>query len=283
MRIETFELALPVRQGVPAHDRVLRGRLRVPDVALPAPWMLLVPGYLASMDWAFVPWLERSLNDVGLATLALTLSGSGFAQDPTTVTERIAFEHNTYAQEIEDVGVAADWAATRPELDQGRACIWGHSRGSAMALVHAAERGGYRAWCGWASVGRVGRYDPHRIVEWREKGRLPVATADGQRFHLAQDLLHDFTAGAARYDLVVAAKRFRGRALFVHGARDRSVSVEEARACLPRFEGRAELVEVPATGHNFGARHPVDEPRPPLRTALEATAAFCSNTFRVPG
>ena len=65
----------------------------------------------------------------------------------------------------------------------------------------------------------------------------------------------------------------------MHGAHDRSVSVEEARACLPRFEGRAELVEVPATGHNFGARHPVEEPGPALRTALEATAGFCATTL----
>ena len=279
---ETFALELPVRPGLPPHVRTLRGRLRAPAGSRPAPYVLLVPGYLASMDWAFVPWLERTLNEAGLGTLALTLSGSGFANDPSRVTEKVAFEHNTYAQELEDVSIAKHWAERRADLDQARAGILGHSRGSAMSLIHAAEHGGYRAWCGWATVGSVGRYDPHRIVEWKARGRLPVSTAGGQRFELARDLLHDFTENAARYDLVDAAQRFRGQGLLVHGEKDRSVTVEEARACVPRFGGRARLVEIEGTGHNFGARHPVGAPRPALAAALGATAEYFAEVL-LPG
>ena len=103
---------------------------------------------------------------------------------------------------------------------------------------------------------------------------MPVQTAGGQRFELARDLLDDFSTRAEDYDLVRAARSYRGNALLVHGTRDRSVPVEEAREVVGRFAERGRLIEIEATGHNFGARHPTAEPGPALQRALEATGEF---------
>ncbi len=275
-----FEIELPVRAGLPPHRRVLRGNLAVPGRAECPPVVTLVPGYLASLNWAFLPWLAAELEGRGVATLALTLSGSGFAEDAGQVTERIAFEHNTYAQELEDLAAAAEWLSGRSEVDRSRQGIFGHSRGSAMALVHAARAGKFQALCTWSTVASVGRYDPDRIELWRREGRLPVQTAGGQRFELAPDLLEDFTTNAADYDLERAAGRFAGTALLVHGSRDRSVPVSEAREVVRRFGDRGSLVEIEATGHNFGSRHPGQEPGPALARALEVTSQFFARELR---
>ena len=273
-REHALEIELPVRAGLPPHRRVLRGNLTLPEQVERPPVVTLVPGYLASANWAFLPRLTAELRGRGLATLALTLSGSGFAEDAGQVTERIAFEHNTYAQELEDLAAASEWLSKRSEVDGSRQGIFGHSRGSAMALLHAAETGRFQALCTWSTVGSVGRYDPDRIELWRREGRLPVQTAGGQRFELAPDLLEDFTKNAAKYDLERAADRFAGTVLLVHGSRDRSVPVQEAREVVGRFGDRGSLVEIEATGHNFGARHPGREPGPALARALEVTSQY---------
>jgi len=252
------------------------------DGASPRPWVLLVHGYLASMDWGFLPWLERELLSRDLGVVAVTLSGSGFEDDPARVTHTEAFARNTYAGELADLAAVHAWLrAERPAgFDLERAGAWGHSRGSAMALVHASEVGGYSALCTWASVGSVGRYDPHRIVEWQANGYLTVETARGQKLRLERDLYDDFTGDAARYDLARRAADWRAPALLVHGERDRSVPVAEAREHAGRFGGPAARVHVVGgAGHNFGTRHPCERPGPALAEALAVTGDFFESTL----
>lgn len=241
------------------------------------PWVMLVHGYLASMDWGFLPWIERELVSRGLGVVAVTLSGAGFEEDPTRVTHLEAFARDTYARELADLAAVRDWleserpAGLNPEL----AGIWGHSRGSAMALVHASEVGGYSALCTWATVGSVGRYDPHRLVEWQANGFLTVETARGQKLRLERDLYRDFTENAERYNLARLAREWVAPTLLVHGERDRSVPLEEAAQHAREFGSpSAVLHSVGGTGHNFSTRHPCEAPGPALRAALEATGRF---------
>lgn len=247
------------------------------DRSNPRPWVLLIHGYLASMDWGFLPWLERELLKLELGVVAVTLSGSGFEDDASRVTHTEAFARNTYAGELADLAAVHAWlqAECPAGLALERAGIWGHSRGSAMALVHASEVGGYSALCTWASVGSVGRYDPHRIVEWQANGFLTVETARGQRLRLERDLYDDFTHNVARYDLARRAADWQAPTLLVHGERDRSVRVAEAEEHASRFGAAGARVHVVGgTGHNFGTRHPCERPGPALTEALGVTADF---------
>lgn len=277
------ELTLPPRAVGVTTDRRVRARVRVP--AESAPYVLMVPGYLASMDWAFIPALEQGLNVAGLATAVVTVSGSGFGEDSSAVTELEAFGHDTYEQQLEDLAALDGHlgAGEVPGLDLERRAIWGHSRGSAMALLHAAETGGYRALCTWATVARVGRYDPHRITEWESQGYIEIPTASGQRLRLYDDIYRDYTENAERYDLDEASVRFGGPALFVHGMRDRAVAPAEAQSFAERFGddgfggplgAGARFFGVDDVGHNFGTRHPLRDVGPGLASAIEASVNF---------
>ncbi len=286
---QRVELSLPARPGMGEHDRLVRARVRVP--AESAPYVLMVPGYLASMDWAFIPALEQGFNAAGLATVVVTVSGSGFGANSSEVTELEAFGHDTYEQQLEDLAAIGEHLGQGhvPGLDQERRAIWGHSRGSAMALLHAAETGGYRALCTWATVARVGRYDPHRITEWETQGFIQIPTAGGQRLKLYDDIYRDYTENAERYDLDAASVRFGGPALFVHGMRDRAVPPAEAQSFAERFGddgfggpngAGARFFGVDDVGHNFGARHPLKDVGPGLASAIEASANFLVSELR---
>ena len=280
-RPQSFELDLAPRPGTPIVRRVIRGRVLLPDDgASPAPYVVLAHGYLAFMDWAFLPALADALVERGLAVVAFNMSGGGVGPELDDFTDPLGFAHNTYEQELEDLAAVAEAArdGRLGPLDTDRAGIWGHSRGAAMSVLHAARRaaagdGAYRALCTWASVASVGRYDPDRIEEWHREGALWVTLADGRRLRLERDLLDEFEPRPPALDVEVAASSLDIPTLLVHGARDRSVPESEARGLVGVYPaGRAQLHVVDGAGHNFGARHPLRETRPPLREALSVTA-----------
>ncbi|MEO0649934.1 MAG: hypothetical protein AAFZ65_04575 [Planctomycetota bacterium] len=284
-----FELDLPVRPGVPVQRRVVRGRVLIPDSG-PGPWpyVVLVHGYLAFMDWAFIPALAERLRGVGIAAVALNLSGAGIGPDLADFTDPVGFAHNTYEQELEDLAAVADAieGGELGPLDLDAGGLWGHSRGSAMAVLHADRRQSgpgpaYRSIATWASAARVGRYESARLEEWRAHGYLWVQLADGRRLRLERDLLDDFESRPERLDVLQAAGRLDLPVLLLQGERDRNVLEAEARELERAYpEGRATVQVIEGAGHNFAARHPLTEVRPPLEAALSVTAEHFARTLR---
>ncbi|MEZ5977506.1 MAG: prolyl oligopeptidase family serine peptidase [Planctomycetota bacterium] len=274
---QSFELEV----GAPS--RRLRGRVvgAAPESRPSHPVVVLVHGYLASMDWGFFPAIARVLVERGIATVAFDLTGGGVSgARPGELDDELGFSRNTYAQELEDLAAITEFVRSGAVLgvDPRRAGILGHSRGAAMALVHAAESGAYRALCSWSGGSRVARYEPHRLEEWQRDGSLRVPLGDGRTWRLERDLYRDFERNRTRYDLVRAGARFAGAWRFVHGERDRAVPEAEVRAFVEQLERagreRPELAVVPAAGHNFGGAGRVERVGRPLREALDATASF---------
>ncbi|MHC4263884.1 MAG: alpha/beta hydrolase family protein [Planctomycetota bacterium] len=279
----SFELELPVRAGVPTTRRVVRGRVHGASLdGTPRAGVMLVHGYLAFMDWAFLPALTERLVAAGFAVVTFNLSGSGVGPELDDFTDPVGFAHNTYEQELEDVDAVTRALADGRlgAIDTCRVGLWGHSRGSAMAVLHAArelDRGEkglrYRALCTWASAAYVGRYEPQRLEEWRRNGHLWVQLADGRRLRLERDLLDDFESRPTRLDVLAAAARLDVPVQLLQGERDRSVLESEAAELIDAYpEGRAKLEIVPSAGHNFGARHPLEKIPPQLETALAVTS-----------
>lgn len=283
--VESFEIELAVRAGVPCERRVIRGRVHGLDPAgRPRPFVLLAHGYLTFMDWGFHPPLVESLVTSGIVAVSFNFSGSGVGPELDDFTDPTGFAHNTYEQELEDLDAVADRAfgGDLGPLDPAGAGLWGHSRGSAMAVLHAARRRrrgapGYRALCTWASAAHVGRYDPERLEQWRRDGHLWVQLADGRRLRLERDLLEDFGDRPARLDVLAAAAELDVPTLLVQGERDRAVSAAEVERLLAAYPpGRARSEVIAGAGHNFAAKHPLREVRPPLAEALRLTRAHFS-------
>lgn len=286
---QSFELELPHARRRDGERPVVRGRVvyAAPDGSAPRAHVVAIHGYLTSMNWGFFPVLAEALAERGIATVLFDLSGGGVRgtdpDRPWALDDEIGFATNTYAQELDDVAAVTELVRSGcvPGVDPARAALFGHSRGAAMALVHASEVGGYRAVVGWSAGGHVGRYDPERLVEWADNGVLEVRLGDGRLWKLERDLFHDFTEHAGRYDLQAAARRFDGPLLIVNGARDRATTQDEARAFVGAIESTrvapTTLHMVEGAGHNFGARAGTwrqREPRSMLREALDVTLDF---------
>jgi dipeptidyl aminopeptidase/acylaminoacyl peptidase len=259
-------------------ERVVRGRLVLPrERARPLPHVLVVHGFKGFMDWGFFPPLQAALARAGLAALAFNLSGSGVGEDPERMDDDEGFERNTHSRELEDLArvraLVLDGAFA--ELDPSRAAILGHSRGGALALLHAAEDGGYRAVVTWAAVADLDRYDEPTRALWRAAGRLAVPNArTGQIHRLGLGLLEDLERNRARLDVLAACRRLKAPCLLVHGGADESVPSSELGRLAGALGERARTLLVPGAGHTFEVGHPWNGPSPEWSAALEASLAW---------
>jgi dienelactone hydrolase len=275
--VHPFELRLaPVGEGA-GPERVIRGRV----TARPGrrrPYVLLIHGHRGFMDWAFFPELARRIADAGFASVAVNLSGSGIGPDLATFTEREAFARNTYTQELDDLEHvraridAEDLGAPSAALDPARGALYGHSRGGGMGLLHAADRGDYRALCLWAPMHRVALFGEESRRAFAERGHILSPLAWAQPLRLDRTILDDAERNARRLDIQAAAARVSAPTLLVYGSRDRLLSGGGAAALERAFTpGVARRRVVEGGGHALGARHPLRDVPTPLEEGLTAT------------
>lgn len=243
-------------------DRRVHGRIDAPSASGPHPVLICLHGFRAHMDWGFFPDFARRAAEAGMCVVRFSFSGSGVRPGEDKITDLEAFAHDTYGKQLEDLETvhAALDAGAFPEADATRWSILGHSRGSGIGLIHAAERGNARAFIGWAQITTPGSWSDETKARWRANGfhRVPHGRAGGA-LELATDLLDDLERQAARFDLYARAAELRCPALLVHGDRDIAISAEEGRSiydALPSAARRFVLIE--RTGHTFGVRHPMD-------------------------
>ena len=145
-----------------------------------------------------------------------------------------------------------------------------------MALVHAAERGDYRALVTWAAIPDIERFDAATVEAWRERGYIMIPNARTGRDHrIDLDMLLDAERNRDRLDIRAACGRLRTPALLVHGSADEAVEPAALDVLVQSFApGTAESLMIEGTGHTLGAVHPLAGVPPTLRRGLDATCAF---------
>jgi uncharacterized protein len=110
---------------------VLRGRLFVPDVGLPAPVVVMGHGFSATIDGMVADDYARVFRDAGIAALLFDHLGFGRSDGEPRL------EINAWLQ-VHGYLDAVDALADLPEVDAARAGLWGDSMSGAVALVAAA-------------------------------------------------------------------------------------------------------------------------------------------------
>lgn len=253
--------------------------------------VLVVHGFKGFKDWGFFPFLCDRMADAGLAALRVNLSGCGIRGGGDRFDDPVAFERQTIESDLRDVAEACRFLRGRMR-GAGTAPIplglFGHSRGGAAALIHAAEDRSIASLATWSSIAGWDRYGPEAVAAWKRGESVPVANArTGQILPLGAGFWNDLEANRNRYDLIARAAELDRPWLIVHGDQDETVPVEEARelhraARGPASGGRVRLHEVHGAGHTFGAVHPFEGAPPPLLEATRETVEWFRGTLRSP-
>ncbi|MBI5432585.1 MAG: alpha/beta fold hydrolase [Planctomycetes bacterium] len=268
-----FRLTYPDEPG-----RSVRGVVVLPASAVkPVPFVLIVHGFMGFMDWGFFPLLAERLVARGLAAIRFDLSGSGVGDDSVDFSAPEALERDTPSRSLEDIArVRAFCEREVPELDARRVGLVGHSRGGALALLHAAERPDTLAVVTWNSLASFARWDEATVRAWRRDRFLSIANGrTKQVFRLSTALLDDLAFHGARLDPVARCLGLAVPTLLVCGEADETVA-PNASTELADSLADARLERIAGAGHTFGARHPFGEPEPELERALQRTEEFLS-------
>jgi pimeloyl-ACP methyl ester carboxylesterase len=253
--------------------RVIRGEVRL--APQPRGSVVFVHGFKGFARFAFFPWLADQLVANGFTALTFNFSGSGIGEDLETFTDLDGFAENSYTRELQDLArVLAEserrgW--TGPQIG-----LFGHSRGGAVALLHAARDARVRALVTWSSIASVVRWNEHQIAEWRARGYQEVPnTRTGQIFRVSTTLLDETEEHhLGRLNLRLAASTLLCPWLIVHGDADETVPFSEGEQLQTASDGRAELVRVTGGTHTFNVAHGMTAASPQLQAAAEPTLRF---------
>ena len=267
--IRRDSFAFPTEEGL-----VIRGDALLPPGATTA--VVLCHGFKGFGRWAFLPYLAEKIADAGMHAITFDFSGSGVGPDRETFSESAAFERNTYTKEIRDLAQVEREAHAHGWLGE-RYGLFGHSRGGAVALIHATRSTHVGALVTWSSIAVLGRWPAHEIPGWRERGYLEVKNGRaGPALRLGTGVLEEIDRlGRTELDVLAAAGRLTVPWLIVHGTKDELVPVDDAhRLHDAATRSRAELLLVDGADHTFGARHPLGVPSVALTEAARDTVAF---------
>lgn len=257
--------------------------VRTGDRAHPRPAVLVLHGFKGFKDWGMFPPLAERLARAGLTAVSFNVSGSG-VDDAGEFAFPERFARATYTGDLGDIATVVNASAGgalgfAPPSSIG---FLGHSRGGGLGVLAAAADPRIGALVTWAAISDVHRYSREDIAAWRALGHMDVVNSrTGQVLPILTDVLDDVQRnGAGSLDIQGAAARLRAPWLIVHGERDPTVDVKEARALLAASGGRAELEIVPGAGHTFDTVHPWQGPTPGFTEAANASLAWFGRHLR---
>jgi alpha-beta hydrolase superfamily lysophospholipase len=238
--------------------------------------VLICHGFKGFAQWAFFPYLAKSLAQNGLTAVTFDFSGSGIGSDRESFTQLEAFSGNTFSREQDDIENVVDYAR-RKKILNGNFGLFGHSRGGGMAIIYAAAQDSdVNSLVTWASIGRTNWWTPEEAIIWRKRGYAEITNSrTGQVLRLGTELLDDVELhGETKLNIAKAAAKIKVPWLIVHGTADETVPSGEAVRLHELSPNVSTLRLIEGSNHGFEAKHPLNEIPAALKTVVQETVKF---------
>ena len=234
--------------------------------------VIVVHGFKGFKDWGFFPWLTDRLCHHGMHVVRFNMSRSGIGENPETFERLDLFAGDTYSTQILDLLTVVHHAQEQfPGLP---IFLLGHSRGGGVALLAAEDVPNLEGVITWSAIARADRWDEPTKKKWRADGFMDVENArTKQMMRMSPSILDDYDANRERLSILDAAERLRVPLFVLHGARDESVPVAEAREIASRANDVSLLVLENAS-HTYNAIHPLVHVPKELSMAAVLSAHF---------
>lgn len=249
------------------------------------PAVILCHGSRGYKDWGFLPFLAARIAAEGLPAVTFSFTDSGISGRSGAFDEPERYRKGTYGSELEDLRRVADWVALRHAEADGaapRLGIAGHSRGGAIAILHAAGDPRVRCLASLAAPSRIGVWPDRYFEAWRRGD--PVTVRDFRtrsELRLGPEIYEDLERHRSRYDVIAALESIDCPLLVVQGDQDRSVRLEEAREIASRVPSvLCELHVIEGAGHGFQAGDEIRRIPPQLAHMVELVTAWMRRWLR---
>lgn len=266
----------------------IRGDVYIPDPNRRYPVIILCHDFLESKDRLFLPYLAEMICKKDFIVIKFNFSGSGYGEDPVTITEFSRFENNSFTQELEDLDVVLH------QLEAGKICgkapytdrlgLWGHGRGGAISILKAASDRRIQTlvtWSAWSHIDRPMFRDS--LVHWKRQGFFPIPESlSSIPLQLNHATLNDIEKYADnRLHVLKAAGRLSVPHLLIHAGEDQFVPIKEAhdlKKAAP--QSRTQLEIIPNADHRFNVKQPFDGPNPVFKQAFKLSLQWFKTMLR---
>lgn len=197
-----------------------------------------LPGYQPLAE------LANAIAEAGIAVLRLDDRGAGQSGGDAIGT--------TTTRNAHDVSSAVHWLRQQPDIDSARIGLVGHSEGGLTAMITAASDPAIRTLVLLATPSRTGRELARWQRDWltaSDVAQFPAARrrqmlADAERSAELQAMQDPWMQEWFALDPRAVARHQRGRALIVHGERDRQVPVEQSAELIVALRDAGVEVEI---------------------------------------
>ncbi len=269
VELEEFELWRDRGDDTPL---IIRGEARLPQN--PKGTVVICHGFKGFAHFSFFPYVAEQLAGAGFRAVTFDFSGSGVGEDRESFTNKDAFTHNTYLQELDDLDAVVSEARVRDWIEGGYG-LFGHSRGGGTAILHASRDPNVKTLVTWAAISSTNRWLPETIAEWRQRGYIDIPNArTGDVIPLGIELLHEVEEfGEGQLNIPLAASRITAPWLIVHGSDDETVNVSEGERLVELSNGGT-LSVLDGVNHSFGGKHPLGEITQTLEAVTRETVGF---------
>jgi pimeloyl-ACP methyl ester carboxylesterase len=231
---------------------------------LPKPIVIFCHGYKGFKDWGAWNMMANRFAEAGFCFIKFNFShNGGTIEQPIDFPDLEAFASNNYSIELDDLNDVINWVCNNKDLkaeaNPNQITLIGHSRGGGIALIKAEEDQRISSVITLAGVSDFkSRFNEtsDEFKKWENTGIKYVLNGrtHQQMPHYFQ-FYEDFIKNESRLTIRRSASNLKIPHLIVHGNKDTSVSVEEAKT-LHKWNPNSKLVIIEGANHVFGVSHP---------------------------
>jgi pimeloyl-ACP methyl ester carboxylesterase len=216
--------------------------------------------------------MAKQFAEAGFCFIKFNFShNGGTLQQPIDFPDLEAFGNNNYSIELDDLDCVLNWIYVsldlKTKVNFDDITLIGHSRGGGIAVIKSEEDFRIKKLITLAGVSDFKvRFNEgsKEFLEWKDKGIKYVLNGrtHQQMPHYFQ-FYEDFINNEKRLTIKRAATNLKIPHLIVHGSKDTSVLIDEAKA-LHKWNPKSKLAMIENADHVFGVSHPWEKESLPL-------------------
>lgn len=237
-------------------------------------------GYKGFKDWGAWNLMAETFAEAGFFFIKFNFShNGGTVTNPIDFPDLEAFGNNNYTKELDDLECVLDWISSeekfKKEANINDISLIGHSRGGGIVLLKANENIKIKKVITLAAVCDFEKRTATigDLENWKKDGVKYVLNGrtKQQMPHFYQ-FYEDFIKNKERLNIKKATKNLQIPHLIIHGNKDTSVLIDEAKK-LQKWNPKSEFKIIENADHVFNVFHPWKEKT--VSKELESTVKAC--------
>ena len=265
------------------HDKPILTDVFYKKTCKKKPIVIFCHGYKGYKDWGAWNLAVSDFVKNNLFFVKFNFShNGGTAEQPIDFPDLEAFGNNNYTKELDDLESVINWISNntdfRNEAKKEDISLIGHSRGGGIVILKSKEDARVKQVITLASVcdfeqrtATIGD-----LKEWKKEGvKYVVNGRTKQNMPHFYQFYENFIQNKERLDIKKATENLEIPYLIIHGNKDTSVLIEEAKN-LKKWNPDSELKVLEKADHSFGTRHPWKAKNLPkdLKKVVESSLSF---------